>query len=297
MKFVLLFLSLPAFAQEFKNLKVLPQDIGRQELQQIMSTWSTDLGFRCTDCHYSPTGKFDDIDFTDDRKRTKKIAREMYQMAAQINQQFFANRSQQISCYTCHHGTSDPRRLEHILLEAYEEGGVTATIDSYRHLRKKFHGYGAYNFGPWLGLSSIAARLSSEQKYAEAVQLHKVNLEFNPNYDGSHFSLGCWYIMGEPNDEKARTHFSAAMKGNSFWTPRRIGSFASLMNEQGKPELGLKAVNLLVEIAPNNADAWFQKGRYLHSGGDMDGARQALQTALGHKAGHKEATKLLKQIP
>ena len=143
-----------------------------------MRAWSGDLGVRCSFCHWGPTDKFDDLVFDSDNKQTKKTVRDMYRMMAEINKTFFATRDAKISCYTCHHGTNDPRRLDDILTEALDEGGVAQVETVYRKIRKKYHGLGAYNFGPWAGLNAIAGLLYEREELENAKFINELNLEF-----------------------------------------------------------------------------------------------------------------------
>lgn len=304
MKYVMILLLLPLalFAQDqqppvqYKNLKILPQNITEQQLNSVMNAWSTALGFRCQDCHYTPTGQFDDIDFADDRVENKQTAREMAEMVLSINQQHFAARDQNVTCYTCHHGTNDPRSIEEILQEAFVKGGVDATIETYRKLRERYFGQGAYNFAAYAGLGRIADQLANTGDFGRAKQLHEVNLEFNPEYDGSHFAMGCWYVAYEPNQKRATGHFAAAMKSNAFWTPRRVASFALSMNKEGKPAVGLDALVILANAAPKNTEVLLNLASYAYAVGNAQMAKDALNRALTLDENLQAAREMLKAI-
>ena len=293
----ILVLSGLAIAQEeFKNLEILPKDIKRPQLMKIMRTWSGDLGVRCSHCHWGPTDKFKDLVFESEKKETKKTAREMYRMVTRINRNFFEKRDNQISCYTCHHGTSDPRKLDDILLEAYAEGGITRVDQTYRALRKRYHGMGAYNFGPWAGLTTLAGELFAQERYGDMKLVHQLNLEFNPGFDGSHSALGSYYIFVETNLEKARFHFDKSMAGNAFWTRRRMLELAKQLQKKAMTEESLTTLELLIEIAPNHAEGHFQYGNGLREAGKPDAARKAFQRALEIKPDHEGAAKALADL-
>jgi tetratricopeptide (TPR) repeat protein len=295
--FVLLCPALFAqFDGPYENLKVLPEDISKQEIRAIMRGWSMDLGLRCTDCHYSETGKFEDIDFVSDKLEKKNTAREMYKMMVKLNQDFFKPQDKEISCYTCHHGTDRPQRLSTILLEDYREGGITALEQSYRELREKYYGQGAYNFAAWAALSRVSEQLMAQQSKADIKRIHELNLEFNPEYDYSHLVLASHYVEDEPNDELAKSHFAAAMKGNAFWTPRRVGQMAGMLMQRGKPDAARKALELLVEVVPDNADAHANLGDFFKLQGDIEAAKQAYTTALAKNPEHKRAHKGLASL-
>lgn len=277
----------------YENLKVLPEDITKQDLRNIMRQWSTDLGVRCTHCHQSDSGKFEDIDFASDEREAKKTARAMYKMTVEINAGFFEPHNKKIACYTCHHGTSEPYRLSDLLTAGYEKGGVSAVEKIYREKRKQYYGAGAYNFKPWAALNVLAAEMLPNENWADMKAVHTLNLEFNPDYDGSHFFLGAYHIDIDPNDELARKHMTAAMKGNAFWTPRKTARLAKKWAHQEKAAEAEKLLRLMVSIAPGNADAHANLGFYLKIGGRLDEAKQLFQKALALQPDHKQAKESL----
>jgi hypothetical protein len=97
----------------FKNLKVLPKNIPHDTLHKVMDEWSHALGVRCSFCH--ERGADNHMDFASDAKPEKKMAREMYEMAAKINKKYFEGKKDSlgmvvgdIKCYTCHRGSPHP---------------------------------------------------------------------------------------------------------------------------------------------------------------------------------------------
>jgi cytochrome c553 len=89
----------PAKSAIFKNLKVLPQNISKDELKKVMKSWSKALGGDCELCHKEPNM---------DEDTPKKItAREMMQMTAEINGKFKAVQKK-LTCFTCHRGQKEP---------------------------------------------------------------------------------------------------------------------------------------------------------------------------------------------
>jgi hypothetical protein len=102
-------------AGEFKNLKILPQDISAQKLDSIMLSYNKALGENCKFCH-APVKDFpDSLDYASDEVRFKEEAREMMRMTIHINQTYFNfNKSQQpeflnvVNCMTCHRGEAFP---------------------------------------------------------------------------------------------------------------------------------------------------------------------------------------------
>src|SRR5579863_8838640 len=101
---------------EFKNLKVLPQNISEKALDSIMGEFSISLGVRCGFCHARKADTTQrGLDFASDKKQEKEIARHMYTMTANINNTFFNWKSSTrpdtihtVVCYTCHRGDKFP---------------------------------------------------------------------------------------------------------------------------------------------------------------------------------------------
>ncbi|WP_118856812.1 c-type cytochrome [Sphingomonas mesophila] len=99
----------PAAKSEFKNLKILPAGIPRQNLIGVMQMMSSSLGVKCTFCHVG-TSK-ETMDFASDAKREKETARMMLTMVRRINEEDFkvANfTDSKVTCYTCHRGAPHP---------------------------------------------------------------------------------------------------------------------------------------------------------------------------------------------
>jgi hypothetical protein len=76
----------------FTNLKVLPKNIGKQELIATMRGFALGLGVRCTYCHVGREGApLDSLKFASDDKRTKRAARVMIGMVNHINAEHLAD--------------------------------------------------------------------------------------------------------------------------------------------------------------------------------------------------------------
>ena len=98
------------------NLKVLPKDLTGQQVHDIMKQWEADLGVRCDGCHKEDDVKLDPqgkplLDFADDSKPMKNIARLMYIMTNDINRRYVANiegSGLPVTCGTCHRGRIGP---------------------------------------------------------------------------------------------------------------------------------------------------------------------------------------------
>jgi hypothetical protein len=98
----------------FKNLQVLPKDISKDSLDEIMDGFKAALGVKCGFCHaFDTTTKR--LNFASDAKDEKNVARYMLKMTAGINATYFnfekSTRPDTINvvrCITCHHGSPHP---------------------------------------------------------------------------------------------------------------------------------------------------------------------------------------------
>ncbi len=100
----------------FKNLKVLPKDISKDSLDEVMHHFTQALGVRCNFCHQFNNGK---MDFASDEKPEKDIARNMMIMTKDINTKYFnfENSSMPdtisvVKCLTCHRQSPHPDEVQ-----------------------------------------------------------------------------------------------------------------------------------------------------------------------------------------
>ena len=117
-------------APDWKNLEILPKDISKDALDSVMHHFTASLNVKCNYCHVrnNDTKK---MDFANDGKPEKLIARKMMLLAIDINKNHFReieagreakdgkvvveNESDSVNymlkyvtCYTCHHGSERP---------------------------------------------------------------------------------------------------------------------------------------------------------------------------------------------
>lgn len=98
------------------NLQVLPKDLSGLEVHDIMEQWARSLGARCDSCHAEdPKNAAPDghprLDFADDSKSNKAVARLMYRMTEEINNNYIAKVEDSgipVTCSTCHRGRVSP---------------------------------------------------------------------------------------------------------------------------------------------------------------------------------------------
>jgi hypothetical protein len=116
---------------EWKNLKILPQNIPKDGLDSVMHHFTASLGVKCTYCHVGNPAEHK-MDFASDEKPEKLIARKMMLMSIDINKNHFQQMADMmkdddnktpvstdtaavsymlkyVTCYTCHHGDAHPK--------------------------------------------------------------------------------------------------------------------------------------------------------------------------------------------
>jgi hypothetical protein len=101
--------------KEYKNLKVLPQNISSKALSKLMvDDFSDALGVGCGFCHAQGKDSVS-IDYASDAKPEKEMARMMMRMDLRINKQFFKLKHPSftdgplvVTCNTCHNGKPHP---------------------------------------------------------------------------------------------------------------------------------------------------------------------------------------------
>lgn len=121
-----------AYQPKWENLRVLPQDISKDSLNALMKSYNKSLGVKCYYCHSPNKDDASTLDFADDSKMEKNIARGMIAMTNQINENHFKPyypdpkplAVTDVSCVMCHRGTAKPKEyLESLgsLFPAMEE--------------------------------------------------------------------------------------------------------------------------------------------------------------------------------
>lgn len=101
---------------EWENLKVLPQDISKDSLENLMEGYTIALAVKCNYCHVPRKDNPEKLDFASDDKIEKEIARGMITMTQEINEKYFKphfpdpkpEKVEVVNCVLCHRGTSNP---------------------------------------------------------------------------------------------------------------------------------------------------------------------------------------------
>jgi hypothetical protein len=188
---------------KYTNLKVLPKDISRDALGQIMLDNLSGLGLPrragegCLFCH---AGSLDvprnEWDYASDEKPMKQKARVMMAMVQEINQTHLAalsarsNPAVEVSCYTCHAARTNPTPLPELLIQKYDSGGVEALTQSYEDLRQRYFARDSYDFRVST-LLDVAERLVQKNESEAAASVLKLNIEHydNPRAHGGLIQL------------------------------------------------------------------------------------------------------------
>ncbi|MDP2955261.1 MAG: c-type cytochrome [Longimicrobiales bacterium] len=210
-------LPVAASAQEApENLQVLPKDMTRQQVNQVMRGFTAGLGVRCSACHVGEEGQpLNTYDFASDDKPMKLKAREMLRMSAAINDTYLAELPERrepnvrVTCITCHRGVTRPQPIESIVQQTMAEDGVDTALERYRQLRERHSGGFAYDFTdrPLVALSDALAEGNADA----AVRILELNLEFNPRSALSLFGLARIYDTAGDKD-KAIDHFRRGLE-------------------------------------------------------------------------------------
>jgi tetratricopeptide (TPR) repeat protein len=184
---------------EFKNLKVLPKDISKRELVDVMRGFTDALGVRCKQCHVpgDDPHSLQGYDFASDKPKDKETARAMMKMLAAINADYVGKAGiknpTQVRCVTCHRGLTDPATLTQVMEAAMDTAGVEGAAAEYRELRKDYYGTGSYDFSPEALAELAQATADRPDGVDKAIALAQLNLEFNPDHARTYGLLGQLY--------------------------------------------------------------------------------------------------------
>jgi tetratricopeptide (TPR) repeat protein len=168
------------------NLQVLPKERTRQQVVQVMRSFTVALGVRCSDCHVED-------DDASDAKPMKQQARSMLRMTLSINDDHLAalpgreEPNVRVTCITCHRGVPRPEPIEAIVRREVDEKGVDAALARYGELRERYYGAFAYDFTD-RPLVAVAEGLAEGNAEA-ARRVLEVSLELHPRSAPTLFAL------------------------------------------------------------------------------------------------------------
>lgn len=223
---------------EFTNLKVLPKDMPKRELVNVMRGFAGDLGVRCNHCHPGPDN-LEGMDFATDEKAAKKTARAMMRMVSAVNGEHLAKIDTgrearvEVACQTCHRGLAVPLPIEELVSRKIENDGLAAALESYRELRLEHYGSAAYDFSP-APLNALAERMARSQQLDEALALMETNVGFHPEDPYARMLLGGVH-QGRGEKESAIAAFKKAIEldPDNPWAKRQLAALEE--SSGGKP--------------------------------------------------------------
>jgi len=203
------------------NLRVLPTDLSRDSLVEIMRGFSFALGVRCQYCHTGGDGiSFEGVDFADDSDPDKIKARAMLRMVGNLNDVVLAALPERddppvsVWCKTCHRGRPRPISLADALLSTLDELGPDSTVALYNRLRddERVVLAGSFDFGEW-ETNVLGERLRRASRLTDAIAIYTLNGSRYPESIGIELALGALYEQtGDP--ESAISHYERVLELN-----------------------------------------------------------------------------------
>jgi tetratricopeptide (TPR) repeat protein len=189
-----------------KNLKVLPKNPSKEQLQATMIGFTRSLGVRCVFCHVGEEGKpLSTFDFVSDQKIEKQTARGMVRMAQDVNRDLKKMKLPpekhrvEVQCITCHRGRPRPMTLTAELADVYETSGIDSTVARYTLLHDRFYGSGSYDFSE-RSLNDLGSSLMEKGRNDDAIRILEVNVQQNPNSSFAYSSLADAYAAAGKKD-------------------------------------------------------------------------------------------------
>lgn len=295
--------------RQYENLKVLPEDISEDALNEIMLQNLRGLGLRrlagegCLFCHVGDLEQpRSEWDWPSDEKPTKRKARVMMAMVQSINQQHLTQLEEridstfQVTCQSCHKGRTDPRPLGQVILAAYEAGGIDSAVSRYRALRERYLGSDAYDFRVSV-LTSVATELSTRKAFDDAIALAGLNAEVHPEDAGAaivRVRLVLERTASTEGIEAALAQFDEM--DAEVVHPFVLDWLGWRLRRQGREMEGNVALRRNLEKFPDDYVPNESVAFILDDGGDKAGAVRLLEAWLERHPDHARARRLLVNI-
>jgi tetratricopeptide (TPR) repeat protein len=292
---------------ENKNLKVLPKDISHDELIGIMGGFTRALGVRCIHCHVGEEGKpFKPGAFALDDKPTKLKARAMMRMVQDLNDKYLADLDHRsdppirVECFTCHHGVAQPRTLQGNLEIAYQEGGLDSTVARYNHLRDRYYGSAAYDFGE-VPLSDVADSLRRGGHDDDATKLLSLNVELNPKSSFAKRRFAASRIIGQfanagADSGAAAYHDLAARYGANVVNEDMLNGIGYRLLAMKRMDAAVAAFKLNVVEHPQSGDTYDSLGEAYALKGDRKLAIESYTKAVALDSTNTNAKEKLQEL-
>jgi len=208
------------------NTKVFPHNTPVTEVLGAMRNFTTALGVRCGFCHVGKEGApISSYDFASDEKRTKRTARQMMLMLAEVNRRLDTlperkNPGLMATCNTCHRGVNRPVPLSMYVSDVALSAGTDSAIKTYHALRDRYYGRDAYDFGE-PSLNEAAFRLARAGKFDEALALLKLNEEQFPKSSGVYVFRGNVLLMHADTNAAADAFREAIRRDSTNFEARQ----------------------------------------------------------------------------
>ncbi|MCI0447214.1 c-type cytochrome [bacterium] len=223
---------------KFENLQVLPKDVTKKELVDIMKGFTSGLGQSCEYCHVGKGRDLSTFDFASDDKLPKKTARLMIQMSNAINQKYLkeipstSKTRISVTCSTCHHGQARPEPIENLIRGELDQAGIESAVKKYRNLRDQFYGDYVFDFteGP---LNRLATEFAQKDRLSDAIALLKLNAEFYPRSAWLELVMA-EVLLKNGMKEDALQHYrkSLELDPENEWLKKKIEEISSSATEE-----------------------------------------------------------------
>jgi tetratricopeptide (TPR) repeat protein len=221
---LLFFLSISYFSftsaqvpDKFYNLQILPKDISKDKLIEVMKSFTFGLGVRCVFCHEGEDGQpLSTFNFESDIKTSKQKARIMMTMTHDINTKYlsalseFSSHVHEVKCVTCHRGAEEPELLEDVLFNKVKRKGLPEAVSTYNKLYERYYGGYTYDFRDHT-LVLLTEKLSEEKMYVEAIEFAKLNVDKYPESGTAYYGLAEAYALNG-DKEKAVENYKKALE-------------------------------------------------------------------------------------
>jgi len=293
--------------EKFTNLKVLPNDIPRRDLIDMMGGFTRALGVRCTYCHVGEEGQpLATYQFEKDDKATKRKAREMIRMVNDLNGRYLSGLEERsdppirVECVTCHRGAEMPRMLEDVLLRTYRSNGIDSTLSTYGALRDRYYGRFTYDFGS-VPLTVVASKLWDEDHREDALRLFELNVEKNPTSEFARrqYVMSALFQAYKTRGVEGGTSAFADLKGrygaDSFPERSFIVTGYQLLRA-GDAKSAISVFRLATEAFPGSSNTFDSLGEAYMVNGDRALAIESYQKALALDPGNTNAKTKLEEL-
>ncbi len=313
--FVLALGNSATMAQEqptYKNLQVLPADISRGDLNQIMLDNLQGLGLPrrsgegCLYCHMGSTDvPRSEWDYASDEKQTKKTARVMLAMVRDINTEHLTSISErmapslEVSCYTCHAGRTNPTPLHERLVQDYEVGDFETLENTYREARALYYESDTYDFRVHT-LTGVANEIAQLGHVEDAARVHELNIEHHdgPDARGGLIRLRLLQALeiDGPSAMIQRYHELKSEQPTNAFTPFTIDSLAWRLQRSEQQDAAMLLFELNYTEHPGAFGPMESLAYAVSAAGDPERGMKMAKDWIAANPDHKGGQQLLMEL-